>query len=69
MTIKQFCDKCNQEIPLNLDNELHFTSVRKTRYGYDTRINLCDSCIKLFQEWLGMTLERWYELKYIHQNK
>ena len=51
MTIKLICDKCGKEV-FGVDNEIHFTKYRHTRYGYDNLIHLCDDCLKKFDEFM-----------------
>ena len=48
MVNKLFCDRCDKQIPENIDNEIHFTGKRNTRFGYDKRINLCNMCLENF---------------------
>lgn len=51
MVNKCFCDRCSKEVESDR-NELHFTGVRRTRWGYDKSLNLCNDCLKEFEEWL-----------------
>ena len=52
MVNKLFCDRCDKQIPENIDNEIHFTGKRNTRFGYDKRINLCNMCLEKFETFL-----------------
>jgi len=52
MVRKTFCDRCGKEIPKDLDNEISFTRVRRTRFGIDKQIHICDNCLNKFWEWL-----------------
>ncbi len=55
MTYKSFCDRCKKDISEGLqsdDNELHFTKKRRTRYGYDKLLHLCDKCLKDFDKFI-----------------
>ena len=53
--IKIVCDRCGEEIGSD-DNELHFTKVRNTRFGYDKLMHLCESCLKQFDEFMQVNL-------------
>ena len=51
MAYKSFCDRCKQDISEgvgNNDNEFHFTKKRRTAFGYDKCLHLCDNCLELF---------------------
>ena len=52
MVHKKFCDKCDKEIHKDLDNEISFTKVRRTRFGIDKWIHICDGCLDKFWIWL-----------------
>lgn len=54
---KKICDRCGAEIKKEgndneLDNKLHFTKKRNTRYGYDNLFHLCDDCLNEFDKFM-----------------
>ena len=51
--IKIVCDRCGKEISEEIgENELMFTGKRRTAFGIDERMNLCDDCLKEFREFM-----------------
>jgi len=55
MAYRRFCDRCGKDIGEIIqtdDNELHFTKKRKTRFGYDKQMHLCDDCLKDFNKFI-----------------
>ena len=55
MTFRRMCDRCVKDIGEGIqdeDNELHFTSKRNTRWGYDKLLHLCNDCLKEFDEFM-----------------
>ena len=58
MSVIYKCDRCGALMEKERsENELYFTGIRNSRWGYDTSMHLCDSCIKKFWTFMGKLLE------------
>ena len=49
---KKICDRCEKEIPKEIDNVLELRKITKTRYGRNKLYHLCNNCLEYFEEFM-----------------